>query len=73
MVATEQRLVDYYLFRLAVESEDGQSSLPYVFAETVGFQINQSLDFEVILGMDVLSQCDLTVVRDGTWSLTYGT
>lgn len=72
MVATEQRLVDFYVFRLGVRPEDATSPLPYIFAETVGFQISQTHDFEVLLGMDVLGQCDLSVIRDGTWRLQFG-
>jgi len=76
MVATEQRLVDFYLFRLGVfpESTDTApaTSIPYIFAETDGFLINQSHDFDVILGMDVLRECDLRVGRNGKWSLAFG-
>jgi hypothetical protein len=77
MVATEERLVDYYLFRIglfpnAAGSSQDSLALPYVFAETDGFRMRDSTTFEVILGMDVIRHCDLTVGRDGNWRLAFG-
>lgn len=75
VVATEERLVDYFLFRLGLfqpsQSEDAVQ-FPYVFAETDGFGIRDSGHFDIILGMDVLKQCDLHVSRTGIWELHFG-
>jgi gag-polyprotein putative aspartyl protease len=70
IVATEDRLVDYYLFRIGFFIEG--NPLPYVFAETDGFGMRTSNSFDVILGMDVLRQCDLNIGRSGSWELTFG-
>lgn len=75
VVATEDRMVDYFLFRLGLFAPDdpaGAIRLPYVFAETDGFAIRASKDFDVLLGMDVLRQCDLNLRRSGTWTLQFG-
>jgi hypothetical protein len=77
MVATEERLVDFYLFRIglfpkAAGLDPDSLALPYVFAETDGFRMRDSTTFEVILGMDVIRQCDLNVSRDGDWRLEFG-
>lgn len=74
MVATEQRLVDFFVFRLGLfaDGDDDASRWPHVFAETEGFQIRQSHNFDVLLGMDVIGQCDLEINRNGTWRLGFG-
>jgi hypothetical protein len=76
MVATEQRLLDFFVFRLGLFENAGpllgNSQWPHVFAETEGFQIQQSHNFDVLLGMDVIGQCDLKMERSGTWCLEFG-
>lgn len=76
MVATEQRLVDFFVFRLGLFPNAPESidcaSWPHVFAETEGFQIKQSHNFGVLLGMDVIGQCDLEIFRAGQWRLGFG-
>jgi hypothetical protein len=76
MVATEQRLVDFFVFRLGFFCDSVGlaecASWPHVFAETEGFQIKQSHNFDVLLGMDVVGQCDLEISRAGNWRLGFG-
>lgn len=76
VVATELRPVDYYIFRIGlfeVKPDDSQSNkLPFIFAETTGFKINSQHNFDMILGMDVLSQCDFQMYRTGNWKLSFG-
>lgn len=73
-VATEMRSVDYYLLRLGFLSNDESDAftLPFIFAETDGFSWREQKDFDVILGMDVISQCDLHIGRNGRWQLSFG-
>lgn len=72
-VATEMRMVDYYLFRVGfLESDADINRLPYVFAEIDGFSWQENKSFDLILGMDILSQCDLSIKRDGNWMLSFG-
>ncbi len=77
IVATEQRLVDYYCFRIGLFDNNGAElngtmQIPFVFAETDGFEISTSHSFDMILGMDVLSQCDFSMSRLGVWELSFG-
>jgi len=50
----------------------GEGKIPYVFAETDGFLIHQTHNFDVLLGMDVLQDCNFELLRDGNWSLSFG-
>ncbi len=77
LVATEDRLVDYYLFRIGLFDGLGDESrsmarLPFVFADLDGFGMRSSGQFDVILGMDVLRQCDFELYRTGRWRLSFG-
>lgn len=73
MVATEERLVEFHIFRIGfVPDSAAPNSLPFVFADIEGFAMRASHGFEVILGMNVLSQCDLIINRDHAWSVTFG-
>ena len=72
-VATEIRQLEAFVFRLGLIGDDeSPSSLPIVFAETIGFKINQADGFDVLLGMDVLSHTDFSMFRDGRWILNFG-
>lgn len=73
VVATEIRQRAAFVFRLGLMG-DGQegTSLPIVFAETIGFEISQADGFDVLLGMDVLSQTDFSMNRNGRWRLDFG-
>lgn len=73
VVATEVRLRDSYAFRLGLHDSDAESvELPIVFAETIGFMIDQASGFDVLLGMDILSECDFSMERNGRWKLDFG-
>lgn len=76
MVATEQQQLDFYVFRLGLFTDQPSASpgvgWPHVFAETEGFQIRQSDNFDVLLGMDIIRQCDFSIARSGSWSLQFG-
>lgn len=74
--ATDELFVAYYLFRLGLYGEDGAPAdvprLPYVFDDLDGFSWSRQADFDVILGMDILRQCDLSMDRSGHCSLRFG-
>ena len=73
VVATEDRIADYYLFRIGLFPDDHlDGGLSFVFAETLGFGIRPTGSFDMILGMDVLRQCDLRVDRSRNWQLDFG-
>lgn len=75
-VATEERMVERYLFRVGLfekaSSNVASTRFPYVFAECNGFAIRSADHFDVILGMDVLGQCDFSADRKGYWRIGYG-
>lgn len=73
VVATEVRQRPAYVFRLGLLGDNQpENALPIVFAETVGFQIDQASGFDVLLGMDVLAETDFSMNRDGSWELNFG-
>ncbi len=71
--AMDEQVASIFLFRLGLFPASGQANeLPFVFAETRGFQLRQRDDFDVILGMDVLSVTDFRMDRNFNWSLSFG-
>lgn len=78
--ATEEAFVDYYLFRLGLFSSEqryldhlGPGDLPFIFEEIDGFSWRRQTDFDVILGMDVLSRCEVHLDRSGICRIQFGT
>lgn len=77
--ATEEVAADYYLFRVGLFTTDQSAAIheqnnvmPYVFDEVDGFTWKNPADFDAILGMDVLSQCDLAFSRSGMCTINFG-
>lgn len=74
--ATEEKMVAYYLFRLAFEALDiGDPTTPqwpYSFERTDGFSWDRATDFDVIIGMDILLECELRLERGGRCGLAFG-
>jgi hypothetical protein len=42
-----------------------------IFEETMGFELIDGTNLDAVLGMDILSQCDFTLLRDGTCRLSF--
>ncbi len=63
-----------FLFRIGLipDAADGAPAFPYVFDEVIGFELTNSFQFETLLGMDILAQCDLELRRDGRCRLAFG-
>ena len=61
-----------YLFRVGVRPSNQAPAFPYVFEDIVGFELAESFQFDALLGMDVLRQCDLTIFRTGRCDLVFG-
>jgi hypothetical protein len=77
--ATEEVFADYYLFRLGFFSSEqiegrqpDPADLPFLFDEIDGFSWSRRTDFDVIIGMDVLSRCDVHLNRYGRCTLQFG-
>jgi hypothetical protein len=61
-----------YLFRVGVKPAVRSPAFPYVFEDIVGFELAETFQFDPLLGMDVLKQCDLAIFRTGICSLQFG-
>ena len=62
-----------YLFRFALQANRVHApSFPFVFEEVVGFELTDSFQFDALIGMDILSQCDFEMLRNGICRLTFG-
>lgn len=77
--ASDEVFVSYFLFRIGFYSDEQIASpappaddLPFTFEETDGFSWRRPADFDVILGMDVLSQCDVSMDRAGRCRIRFG-
>lgn len=74
--ATEERMVNYHLFQLAFDAIDPDRpdvpQWPFLFERIDGFSWSRQTDFDVIVGMDILLQCDVTMARGGRFVLTFG-
>lgn len=72
--ARGQAQVERYVFRIGLSPKQGDADpprLPYVFEEVIGFELTNNFRFEALLGMDVLSQCDLILSRSGHYRLRF--
>jgi hypothetical protein len=71
--AMSEQMAAAYLFRVGLFADGSTAgSLPYVFAETRGFRLSPRPDFDVILGMDILSQGTFGMLSTGNWHLEFG-
>ncbi len=67
---------DRYMFRIGLRPPnfdwDDAPNLPYLFDAIMGFGLGSGFKFEVLLGMDILSQCDFRMDRFGNAVLSFG-
>lgn len=61
-----------YLFRIALFGDGASPTLPFAFDDVLGFELRDSFSFDVLLGMDILRQCDFELLRSGRGTLTVG-
>ena len=65
--------VERYAFRVGLESDQAsEGAFPFVFEEVIGIELTNAFEFNALIGMDILSQCDFPSRRDGLCSLTFG-
>jgi hypothetical protein len=62
--------VERFLFRIGFQVES--SFLPFVFEAVDGFELIEGFAFNAILGMDILGQCDFSMLRTGRCRLRFG-
>lgn len=70
-----EKHIDRYIFRIGLNSGEADSdapTFPYVFEEVVGFELLDSFSFDVLLGMDILRQCELLIAPGNRCRLTFG-
>jgi len=73
--AQGQGQVERYAFRIGLHTIDAGAdapSFPFVFDEVIGIELTNAFEFDALLGMDVLRQCDFEMRRDGRCSLRFG-
>lgn len=73
--AQGQSQVERYSFRIGVPgglSSGAVPSFPFVFTEVVGMELTNAFEFNALVGMDVLGQCDFTTERAGRCRLGFG-
>jgi hypothetical protein len=61
-----------YLFRIGMLPPSDGPSFPYVFDDVIGFELAGTFQFDALLGMDLLRQCDFAVCRQGQCRLVFG-
>lgn len=64
--------VERYAFRIGLRPDSSTPTFPFVFDEVIGIELTNAFEFDALLGMDILSQCDLSLRRDGSCSLGFG-
>jgi hypothetical protein len=61
-----------YLFRIALTPPTDGPTFPYVFDDVSGFELTDSFQLDALIGMDILSQCDFEMQRNGLCRLHFG-
>src|SRR6478672_6343053 len=56
--------IERYAFRVALlPDQAGPTSFPFVFEEVIGIELTNAFEFNALIGMDILSQCDFECAR----------
>jgi predicted aspartyl protease len=61
-----------YLFRIRLRTPADVPTFPFLFDEVSGFELSDSFQLDALIGMDILKQCDFSMSRTGTCTLTFG-
>jgi len=66
--------VERYAFRIGLQPDrtGDMPDYPFLFEEVIGIELTNTFDFDALLGMDILRQCDFSMNRDGRCSLRFG-
>jgi hypothetical protein len=73
--AQGQGQVERCAFRLGLRPDREVADVPvfpFVFDEVIGIELTNAFEFEALIGMDILGQCDFSTSRDGRCSLRFG-
>jgi len=63
--------VERYAFRLGLHP-DGENGFPFIFDEVIGIELTNAFEFNALIGMDILGQCDMTLERNGQCRICFG-
>jgi hypothetical protein len=64
-----------YAFRIGLTpdySPPDRPTFPFVFDSVIGIELPDAFEFDALLGMDILSQCDFAMNRRGACRLVFG-
>jgi hypothetical protein len=67
--------VERYAFRVGVRPDSGSDegpAFPFVFDEVIGIELTNTFEFDALIGMDILGQCDFEMRRDRLCRLQFG-
>ena len=67
--------VEHYAFRVGLipgPSHSEVPAFPYIFEEVIGIELTNAFEFNALIGMDILHQCDFTSARNGKCTLSFG-
>lgn len=67
--------VERYAFRVGLRPGEVASippSFPFVFEEVIGIELTNAFEFDALIGMDILGQCDFEMRRDRSCRLRFG-
>lgn len=71
--ARSEDQAERYVFRIGLEpTAQASGSLPFIFPAIIGFELRRGARFDALIGMDILSQCDLVTDRNGRCRLSFG-
>lgn len=73
--AQGQGQVERYAFRIGFWPDTppfASAGFPFVFDEVIGIELTNTFEFDALLGMDILGQCDFEMARNGRCRLVFG-
>ena len=64
--------VERYAFRVGLKPSSSMNAFPFVFEEVIGIELTNAFEFNALIGMDILRQCDFRSNRDRGCSHSFG-
>ena len=66
--------IERYAFRVGFRpaGTGNDAFFPFVFEEVIGIELTNAFEFNALIGMDILGQCDFAMNRTGRCSLAFG-
>ena len=66
--------IERYAFRVGLKPDEvgNDPSFPFIFEEVIGIELTDAFEFNALIGMDILNQCDFAMDRSERCTLTFG-